>query len=29
MTLLANRGAVDDDPAGFAMRDGARWPTAL
>ena len=29
MTLLANRGAVDDDPVVFAMRDRASWLTAL
>ena len=28
MTLLANRGAVDDDPVVFAMRDRASWLTA-
>ena len=27
MTLLANRGAVDDDPVVFAMRDRASWLT--
>ena len=27
MTLLANRGAVDDDPVVFAMRDRAAWLT--
>ena len=29
MTLLANRGAVDDDPVVFAMRDRASWLTGL
>ena len=29
MTLLANRGAVDDDPVVFAMRDRVSWLTGL
>ncbi len=29
MTLLANRGAVDDDPVVFALRDPASWLTCL
>lgn len=29
MTLLANRGAVDDDPVVFALGDRASWLTAL
>ena len=29
MTLLANRGAVDDDPVVFAMRDRTSWLTGL
>ena len=29
MTLLANHGAVDDDPVVFAMRDRTSWLTGL
>ena len=29
MTLLANRGAVDDDPVVFAMQDRTSWLTGL
>ena len=29
LTLLAGRGAVDDDPLVFAMRDRTSWLTAV
>ena len=29
MTLLANRGAVDDDPVVFTLRDRTSWLTGL
>lgn len=29
ITLIANRGAVDDDPVVFALRDRASWVTGL
>ena len=29
LQLLANRGAVDDDPVMFALRDKASWATGL
>jgi hypothetical protein len=29
LTLIANRGELDDDPVSFALKDSATWVTGI